>query len=263
MTTDALARLREQVRRLERRDLSHSHIDTLATGHSAVDAHLGGGLKTGSLHDFLISDPLEIGASLAMLLPILQKGRGPVFWISDTPAALNAWGLHQSGLSPETLVCIETDPASLLAVAEDVLRGPERALAVITGSHVPSLKEIRRLNLAVEASGNTGFFLRLAPLTRAPGKDPCACATRWRILSHSSAPRFFPRLAMPLPGSRRLSAALLWVRGGRPAHWILDCTDHAPLSCSLDALLAHRAPPALPPGRLPGRQALGRARPSA
>ncbi|MBS1075730.1 hypothetical protein JK176_12650 [Gluconobacter sp. Dm-73] len=255
MTTDALARLREQVRRLERRDLPHSHTDTLATGHSAVDAHLGGGLRTGSLHDFLISDPLETGASLAMLLPILKEGRGPIFWISDTPAELNAWGLHQSGLSPDTLVCIETDTASLLAVAEDVLRGPERALAVISGSHVPSLKEIRRLNLAVEASGNTGFFLRSAPLTRAPGKDPCACATRWRILSHPSSPRFFPGLAMPLPGSRRLSAALLRVRGGRPAHWILDCTDHAPLSRSLDALLAHRAPSALPPGRLPGRQA--------
>jgi len=263
MTTDALARLREQVRRLERRDLSHSHSDTLATGHSAVDTHLGGGLRTGSLHDFLISDPLEIGASLAMLLPILKEGRGPIFWISDTPAELNAWGLHQSGLSPDTLVCIETDTASLLAVAEDVLRGPERALAVITGSHVPTLKEIRRLNLAVEASGNTGFFLRFAPLARAPGKDPCACATRWRILSHPSSPRFFPGLAMPLPGSRRLSVALLRVRGGRPAHWILDCTDHAPLSRSLDALLAHRAPSALPPGRLPGRQALGRARASA
>lgn len=255
MTTDAVARLREQVRRLERRSLPHSQTDTLPTGYSAVDTHLGGGLKTGSLHDFLISDPLEIGASLAMLLPILKEGRGPVFWISDTPAELNAWGLHQSGVSLDHLVWLETDPTSLLAVAEDVLRGPERALAVITGSQVPTLKEIRRLNLAVEGSGNTGFFLRSAPLTRAPGKDPCACATRWRILSHSSAPRFFPGLAMPLPGSRRLSAALLRMRGGRPAHWILNCTDHAPLSCSLDALLAHRAPPAIPPGRLPDRQA--------
>jgi len=104
MTTDAVARLREQVRRLERRSLPHSHTDTLPTGHSAVDDHLGGGLKTGSLHDFLISDPLEIGASLAMLLPILQKGRGPVFWISDTPAELNAWGLHQSGVPLDHLV---------------------------------------------------------------------------------------------------------------------------------------------------------------
>ncbi|MEJ5154599.1 hypothetical protein WH240_05225 [Gluconobacter wancherniae] len=255
MTTDAVARLREQVRRLERRSLSHSHTDTLPTRHSAVDEHLGGGLKTGSLHDFLISDPLEIGASLAMLLPILKEGRGPVFWISDTPAELNAWGLHQSGVSLDHLVWLETDPTSLLAVAEDVLRGPERALAVITGSQVPTLKEIRRLNLAVEASGNTGFFLRFAPLARARGKDPCACATRWRILSHPSSPRFFSGLAMPLPGSRRLSAALLRVRGGRPAHWILDCTDHAPLSRSLDALLAHRAPPAFPPGRLPDLQA--------
>lgn len=171
MTTDAVARLREQVRRLERRSLPHSQTDTLPTGHSAVDDHLGGGLKTGSLHDFLISDPLEIGASLAMLLPILKEGRGPIFWISDKPAELNAWGLHQSGVSLDHLVWLETDPTSLLAVAEDVLRGPERALAVITGSQVPTLKEIRRLNLAVEASGNTGFFLRFAPL---------ACATRWR-----------------------------------------------------------------------------------
>lgn len=164
MTTDAVTRLREQVRRLERRSLPHSHADTLPTGHSAVDDHLGGGLKTGSLHDFLISDPLETGASLAMLGPILKEGRGPVFWISDTPAELNACGLHQSGVSLEHLVCIETDPANLLSVAEDVLRGPERAMAVIAGRHVPTLKEIRRLNLAVEASGNTGFFLRSAPL---------------------------------------------------------------------------------------------------
>ncbi|KXV44464.1 ImuA family protein, partial [Gluconobacter albidus] len=203
MTTDAVARLREQVRRLERRSLPHSHADTLPTGHSAVDDHLGGGLKTGSLHDFLISDPLETGASLAMLLPILKEGRGPVFWISDTPAELNACGLHQSGVSLDHLVCIETDPASLLSAAEDILRGPEHALAVIAGRHAPTLKEIRRLNLAVEASGNTGFFLRSAPLAQAPGKDPCACATRWRLLSHPSSPQTLPGLAMPRPGSRR------------------------------------------------------------
>ncbi|MFT8809700.1 hypothetical protein [Gluconobacter sp.] len=80
MTLNALARLREQVRCLERRSLSHSILRALPTGLLPVDDHLGGGLKTASLHDILVPDPLEIGASLALLLPLLARSGQPVFW---------------------------------------------------------------------------------------------------------------------------------------------------------------------------------------
>nr|WP_220572368.1 hypothetical protein [Gluconobacter oxydans] len=260
MTPDALARLREQVRRLERRSLSHSIIRTLPTGLPPVDNHLGGGLRTASLHDVLVPDPLDLGASLALLLPLLGRSGLPVFWLGTTPPWLHGWGLAQTGLNPQNLICVESDEASLMAVAEDLLRGPERALLVVASSHVPSLTEVRRLNLAAEASGNTGFFLRSAAPSRMPGKDPCACATRWQITSAPSTPLFLPGLALPLPGPRRLSVSLLRVRGGRPAHWILDCPDHAPFSRPVDALLAHRAPSALPAGTLSGRASACRAR---
>lgn len=260
MTSNALARLREQVRCLERRSLPHSTIRMLPKGLQPVDNHLGGGLRTASLHDVLVPDPLEIGASLALLLPLLAHSGQPVFWLGAVPSQLHAWGLRQTGISLRRLVCIESDEASILAVAEDILRGPEHALVVIGGPRVPSLTEVRRLNLAAEASGNTGFFLRSAAPSRTPGKDPCACATRWQVTSAPSAPLFLPGLAMPLPGPRHLSVSLLRLRGGRPAHWILDCPDHAPFSRPVDALLAHRAPSALTAGALSGRASACRAR---
>nr|WP_082784406.1 hypothetical protein [Gluconobacter thailandicus] len=260
MTSNALARLREQVRCLERRSLPHSTLRVLPTGLQRVDDHLGGGFKTASLHDILVPDPLEIGASLALLLPLLARSGQPVFWLGAAPPQLHAWGLHQTGISLRHLICVESDDASVLAVAEDILRGPERALVVISGPYIPSLTEVRRLNLAAESSGNTGFFLRPVSVSRSSGKDPCACATRWHVTSHPSAPLCLPGQVLPLPGPRRLSVSLLRVRGGRPAHWLLDCPDHAPLSRPLASLLAHRAPPALPAGSLPSRSPACRAR---
>ncbi|MBS1019990.1 ImuA family protein [Gluconobacter cerinus] len=260
MTSNALARLREQVRCLERRSLHHSPFRVLPTGLQPVDNHLGGGLKTASLHDILVPDPLEIGASLALLLPLLARSGQPVFWLGAAPPQLHAWGLHQTGMSLRHLICVESDDASVLAVAEDILRGPERALVVISGPHIPSLTEVRRLNLAAESSGNTGFFLRPVSTSPSSGKDPCACATRWQVTSHPSAPLCLPELVLPLPGPRRLSVSLLRVRGGRPAHWLLDCPDHAPLSRPVASFLAHRAPPALPAGSLPPRSPACRAR---
>ncbi|MBS1035923.1 ImuA family protein [Gluconobacter cerinus] len=260
MTSNALARLREQVRCLERRSLHHSPFRVLPTGLQPVDDHLGGGFKTASLHDILVPDPLEIGASLALLLPLLARSGQPVFWLGAAPPQLHAWGLHQTGIPLRHLICVESDDTSVLAVAEDILRGPERALVVISGSRIPSLTEVRRLNLAAESSGNTGFFLRPVSTSRSSGKDPCACATRWQVTSHPSAPLCLPGLVLPLPGPRRLSVSLLRVRGGRPAHWLLDCPDHAPLSRPVASFLAHRAPPALPTGSLPSRSSACRAR---
>ncbi|MBS1095178.1 ImuA family protein [Gluconobacter wancherniae] len=260
MTSNALARLREQVRCFERRNLLHSTSRVLPTGLQPVDDHLGGGLKTASLHDILVPHPLQIGANLALLLPLLARSGQPVFWLGAVPPQLHAWGLHQTGISLRHLICVESDNASVLAVAEDILRGPERALVVIAGQHIPSLTEVRRLNLAAESSGNTGFFLRPVSVSRSSGKDPCACATRWQITSHPSAPLCLPGLVLPLPGPRRLSVSLLRVRGGRPAHWLLDCPEHAPLPRPVASFLAHRAPPALPAGSLPPRSPACRAR---
>ncbi|MBS0983392.1 ImuA family protein [Gluconobacter cerinus] len=260
MTSNALARLREQVRCLERRSLPHSPSRVLPTGLQPVDDHLGGGLRTASLHDILVPDPLEIGASLALLLPLLARSGQPVLWLGTVPSQLHAWGLRRTGISLHRLVCVESDETSILSVAEDILRGPEHAIVVIGGPRVPSLTEVRRLNLAAETSGNTGFFLRPVSTSRSPGKDPCACATRWQVTSHPSAPLCLPGLVLPLPGRRRLSVSLLRVRGGRPAHWLLDCPDHAPFSCPVASLLAHRAPSALPAESLPRRSPACRAR---
>ncbi|MBS1058041.1 ImuA family protein [Gluconobacter kondonii] len=260
MTPNALARLREQVRCLERRSLPHSPSRVLPTGLKPLDDHLGGGLKTASLHDILLPDPLEIGASLALLLPLLARSGQPVFWLGSVPPQLHAWGLHQTGILLRHLICVESHEASVMAVAEDILRGPERALIVIAGPRVPSLTEVRRLNLAAESSGNTGFFLRSVSSSCASRKDPCACATRWQITSHPSAPLCVPGQVLPLHGPRRLSVSLLRMRGGRPAHWLLDCPDYAPLSRPMASFLAHRASPALPARSLSARSPACRAR---
>ena len=71
----------------------------------------------------------------------------------------------------------------------------------------------RRLQLAVEKTGVTGFILR--PSTRL---NTTACITRWKVASIQSAlPGDMPGVGFP-----RWDVELLRVRNGKPGHWQVE-----------------------------------------
>jgi protein ImuA len=72
----------------------------------------------------------------------------------------------------------------------------------------------RRLQLAAEQSGATGFLLRMNPKSL----SSTACATRWKI-------RPLPSVledGMPGVGFPRWEAELLKVRNGKPGVWQIE-----------------------------------------
>ncbi|WP_146926883.1 ImuA family protein [Asaia bogorensis] len=241
MDNTALDTLRRRIRQIERRDhTDHAHL-RLEIGHDPIDHHLNGGLTAGALHEFLIASPLERGSTLAFLLPCLARSDRPVFWLSTRPTQLFGAGLDALGIARRRLFCLELVADRLLPVAEDILRHAEPMLLVVETDRALTLTEARRLNLAAEATGATGFILRQSKTGAIAAHEACACATRWQITAQKSRPLPLPGLALPLPGPRRLSADLLKLRAGLPKRWILDCHDHESLPRSLDALLLDRA----------------------
>jgi protein ImuA len=87
----------------------------------------------------------------------------------------------------------------------------------------------RRLQLACEKRGATGFVIRRRPFGAQAGKAAgrsdagSAAATRWTVASVPSEPLSgFPGLGPP-----RWRVDLERCRGGRPGSWILEMSDGA------------------------------------
>jgi len=233
-----MAMLRKSVARIEQRYRGSFEALYLQTGLSLVDNALKGGLRRGVLHEFLGNghDRVLCARPTQFIAHVLSQAAGPVIWVTPPGEAPILNGLRQAGLSAERLLCIEVDPARMAATVEDVLRS-QGVLAVIADMSLPlSLTASRRLALAGEAFGVTGFLLhrheQIVP--------PSACWTRWRIAAAPSAPvRLGCRALLPFPEG--LSLALLRHRGGDTLHWRVR-TDHVtPSSFPLAAVLAHNA----------------------
>jgi protein ImuA len=241
--TDTLALLREKIRRMEA--VQPLSTDRLPTGFAAIDAHLGGGLARGYVHDVFSAgrDNLSASRSAAFVAHVLARTTGPVIWASEDYPDLSAPGIRQSGLNPGRLLCITTRKGSLEALCEDVLN--ERGVcALVADIRTPlSLTQSRRLVLAAGRSQVSGFLL-----CRTAGGvgDPPASAsmTRWRIGGSPSALRTDLPSLSPVAGSERWSIELLRHRSGPGGAWIITPTRHdTPYSLPVASPLAGRATP--------------------
>ncbi len=199
----------------------------LPFGDVQVDGRLpGGGLPLGRWHE-VVGEGLEIetgaasGAFVAALTePLAMKGA--VVWVMRRDD-LYAPGLAGIGFPAEALiqVCVR-DEAEALGVVEDALGsiGVAAAVAEVEGAE---LVAGRRLQLACERRGATGFLLRRRPFggqgrSAASGS---AAATRWRIASAPSE----PAVGEPGLGAPRWRVELERCRGGRPGAWIMEKRD--------------------------------------
>ncbi len=162
-TAEKLAVLREELRRIERSGWSGKSARTIPLGLSEVDRLLCDearpGLRMGCLHEFAGEGAEAFAAILSGRL------KGPVLWCADALAGSELYppGLAAFGLDYRRLILVRCrKPREILAAMEDGLRC--RALAAVVGelSAAVDLTASRRLQLAAENSGVTGFIVQSA-----------------------------------------------------------------------------------------------------
>jgi protein ImuA len=147
---------------------------------------------------------------------------------------LYAPGLTRYGLVAERLILVQAgNDQEICWAMEEGLRNP--ALAAVVGELSGlSMPASRRLQLAAETSGVTGFALRRD--ADAVGETASAAVTRWRIAALPGPP---PASLRGL-GRPRWRVELLRCRAGLPAIWEVEACD-ATGHVSLAAELADRA----------------------
>ncbi len=189
----------------------------LSFGISAIDEALPWrGLPLAALH--AVESPGaegKDGAACQFLAGILARlaPQRPVLWCLQRPD-LHAPGLALAGLEAKRLLLLRAPNArELLWAMEEGLRS--RALAAVVGEvEALSTPASRRLQLAAESSGVTGFALH-----RSAGHAAASAAvTRWRVAALSSV----PVAGEPGIGRPRWRLELLRCRGGMPAAWDLE-----------------------------------------
>jgi len=212
--------------------------EVLAFGAPALDRLLpGGGLPLGRWHE-LVGEGLEVEtaaatAAFAALAAAPLARRGEAVWVLRRDD-LFAPGLAGLGFPTDRLIQVcARDEAEAFSVMEDAL-STVGVSAVFAEVDDVDLVAGRRLQLACERRGGTGFVIRRRPYGGGAGRAVgSASATRWRIAPEPSAPADFGL------GAPRWRVALERCRGGRTGAWILEaCAAFDPLSAG-DADGAH------------------------
>jgi protein ImuA len=199
----------------------------ISLGVAAVDAHLGGGLALGALHEVMGAGvDVAHGAAAALFAAgVLARTRGPVLWVCAR-ADLFAPGLAAAGLSPDRVVHVQAGRAVLAAMEEGLRLGCPGVVGEVEGKL--GLTASRRLHLAAEATGALAFVLRRARASDDPALTaPSAAATRWRIANLPSGPPVPHAPEVPGLGPPRWRLDLLRARGAEPSSWIVEA-GHAP-----------------------------------
>lgn len=210
-----LADLRARIRGLE--GLGGEGARVLPFGLPDLDGVFpAGGLPLGCLHEVAGEEPGAGTAFAAHLLARLASAAAPALWVVRG-RDLHAAGLAAYGLTPDRLIAVRaTRDADALWAMEEALRC-KRLSAVLGEVGGLDLTASRRLQLATESSGVTGFLLQ----STARRSAASAAVTRWRVAPAPS------RTAEPGVGDPRWRAELERCRGGRPGVWLLEWRDGA------------------------------------
>ena len=218
----ALAAVRVKIAALEARGREDS--ESLAFGDPRIDGRLpGGGLPLGRWHE-VVGDGLEMEtgaapAAFAALTATPLARKGQVVWVVRRDD-LFAPGLAGLGFPPDRLIQVcARDEAETLSVMEDAL-ATVGVSAVIGEVDAVDLTAGRRLQLACEKLGGTGFVLRRRPFGGGASREGSgsAAATRWRVTPAPSEP-LVGEFGL---GAPRWRVALERCRGGRPGEWLME-----------------------------------------
>lgn len=196
----------------------------LAFGNGSMDERLpGGGLPLGRWHEVtgagLEAEVSAAPAAFAVLAAAPLARRGEAVWVLRRDD-LWAPGLSGLGFPPAKLIQVwARDEAEALAVMEDAL-ATVGVCAVFGEVEAVDLTAGRRLQLACEKQGATGFVIKRRPFGGTARKEAAGsvAATRWRV---SAAPSEPPAGEFGL-GAPRWRVELERCRGGRTGAWILE-----------------------------------------
>lgn len=176
----------------------------------------GAQFPLGAIHEFICNDNESLSATGAFVTGLsssLVQNSGAVIWISAArkvfpPAIMNF------GIDPSRIIFVDIrSQKDLLWSMEEALKCDGLAAVM---AELPELDftSSRRLQLAVEQSGVTGFIFR----TRVRKLNTTASIARWRVEPvPSSFYNDMPGVAFP-----RWNVELLKVRNGKPGQWQLE-----------------------------------------
>jgi protein ImuA len=171
-----------------------------------------GGLPAGCIHEVKGASLASALAFSSILAARIAGDQGNIVYIASD-RSLHPLGLlpYRAPLDRLLLVFVRRSQDLAWAVME-ALRCPQ-ASAVMALMNGVSLTDSRRLQLAAESSGATGFLLGHG--ASAPIAAPI---TRWKVSSHVGKPgQRFDEPAWTLD--------LLYCRGGRPGSWAVEWRD--------------------------------------
>jgi protein ImuA len=217
-----LAALKAKIAALEAGGRSDS--ESLPFGAPPIDGCLpGGGLPLGRWHELVAggmeAETAAAPAAVAALMASPLARRGEAVWVMRRDD-LWAPGLLGLGFPPERLIQVcARDEAEALSIMEDALATVGVA-AVVGEVEGVDLTAGRRLQLACEKLGGTGFVIRRRPYGGRAAREATgsAAATRWRAASAPSEPA---EGEFGL-GAPRFQLALERCRGGRTGAWIVE-----------------------------------------
>lgn len=174
---------------------------------------------TGTIHEFISYEAANAAATSGFITALtgkLMKKGGLCLWIAKSRDIYPA-GLKSFGLEPDRIIFINaTRPKEALWIIEEALKC--EALSVVIGEiRELSFTDSRRLQLAVENSGVTGFIHRYCP----HAENAVACTTRWKIATLPSVSKD----NLPGVGFSAWEVHLLKVRNGRPDSWQVSWSD--------------------------------------
>ena len=170
-----------------------------------------------AIHEF-ISDSNETASAtsgfLAGLLSSIMNRSGMVIWIS-TARTIFPPALKYFGVPADKIIFIHLKKEKEIQwVMEESLKCKGLS-AVVSEMNGLSFTASKRLQLAIEESGVTGFVIRNHSQTL----NPTACVTRWKI---TSLPGGSLPVGMPGVGFPRWDIELLKVKNGKPGKWEVE-----------------------------------------
>lgn len=167
----------------------------------------------GAVHEFISYEASGAAATTGFITAVagkLAKEGSLCIWVAGGHKIFPA-GLKHFGLEPDRIVFISTTrPKEALWIIEEALKC-EALTAVIGEVRELSFTDSRRLQLAVENSGVTGFIHRYCP----KAENAVACTTRWKITALPST----AGEGLPGVGHSTWYVELLKVRNGKLHSW--------------------------------------------
>ena len=215
LKADIITQLKKDILALQGfRPLLHAQhkIDFGTINHSFPHSQFPLGVN----HEFICHTKENITASsgfIAGIVSSLLKNSGVAIWISSSqivfPPALVSFGIN-----PSQIIFIHLkNQKEILWTIEEALKC-EGLTAVVGEVSFVDLAISRRLQLATEQTGVTGFLLRTNQRTL----NTTACTCRW-VIQHLPSET---KDGLPGIGFPKWNVELLKVRNGKPGSWQLE-----------------------------------------